>query len=87
MKKAVALAYDRTTQISPKIIASGKGELAKNIIEKANEFDIPLFKNKELVESLVDVEVGKDIPPKLYKAIAEVFVWLMKSEKKAQKGK
>ncbi|HHD77421.1 MAG TPA: flagellar biosynthesis protein FlhB, partial [Campylobacteraceae bacterium] len=37
--------------------------------------------------SLLNLDIDEQIPPNLYKAVAEVFVWLMQSEKKAQMSK
>ena len=85
--KAVALKYDSQQTSAPKIIAKGKGKIAKKILQKANEFDIPIFKNEALAESLLKLDVDEQIPPNLYKAVAEVFVWLMKAEQKAQLSK
>jgi len=83
-KKAVALKYEQSQNSAPKVIAKGKGEVASKIIEKAKEFDIPLFQNELLANSLLNLEVDEEIPPSLYKATAEVFVWLLKSEQKAR---
>ncbi|QOY54477.1 EscU/YscU/HrcU family type III secretion system export apparatus switch protein [Candidatus Sulfurimonas marisnigri] len=85
--KAVALEYDKKSGSAPKVIASGKGTIAKNIIAKAKEFDIPIFANEALVNSLVDLEIDKEIPSELYQAIADVFIWLMKNEKNFKIGK
>jgi len=82
--KAVALKYDDSGSSAPKVIAKGKGEIAKKILQKADEFDIPIFKNKALAESLLNLDIDEQIPPNLYKAVAEVFVWLMSAEEKAQ---
>jgi flagellar biosynthesis protein len=86
-KKVVALKYEENGTSAPKVIAKGKGSIAEKIMEKAKEFDIPIFQNKALAESLLNLDVDEQIPPNLYKAVAEVFVWLMKSEKKAQMSK
>ncbi len=83
-KKAAALKYDAKSTAAPKMIASGKGEIADRIIQKAKEFDVPIFANEMLVNSLVDLEIDKEIPSELYKAVADVFVWLMQNEKKLQ---
>ena len=80
--KAVALKYDKEKDQAPKVLASGRGEIAKKIVQKAKEFDVPLFANEELVESLIDLEIDKEIPPQLYQAVVEVFVWLVKQDKK-----
>ena len=84
-QKAVALKYD-TENLSgaPKVVAKGKGAIAEKIIEKAEEFDVPLFQNAALADSLLNLGIDEQIPPNLYKAVAEVFVWLMQSEQKAQ---
>ena len=85
--KAVALKYKAYEDLAPKVIAKGKGELAKKIIEKAKEFDIPLFQNEELADMLLNVEVNEEVPPKMYEAVVEVFIWLYKLEEKAQISK
>jgi flagellar biosynthesis protein len=82
-RKAAALKYSQGNGGSPKVVASGKGVVADKIIEKAKEFDVPFFKNEALANSLLDVNMGENIPPQLYKAVAEVFIWLLNSEKDA----
>ncbi len=76
--KAVALKYDKTKDNAPKVVAKGKGEVAKNIIKLANEHEIPIKKDEDLVELLSKVDIDKSIPPNLYKAVAEVFSFLYK---------
>lgn len=82
--KAAALAYNAEVERAPKIVAKGKGFIAEKIIEKAREFDVPLFQNELLVDSLLKVELDTEIPPALYQAVVEVFLWLHKSEQKAK---
>ncbi len=81
-KKAVALKYDAKTQKAPKLIAKGSGESAENIIKIALENDIPIQKDKDLVEVLSKIELDKEIPPNLYKAVAEVFSFIYKHTKR-----
>lgn len=84
-KRAIALKYDREhAGGAPKVIAKGKGSIAEKILEKAQEYEVPIFQNAALADSLLTLDVDEQIPPNLYKAVAEVFVWLMKSEEKAQ---
>lgn len=78
MQKAVALKYDREKQGAPKVVASGKGEVANNIIKLAREHDIFIKKDADLVELLSKIELNKEIPPMLYKAVAEVFSFIYK---------
>ena len=85
--KAVALKYNQEGSLAPKVVAKGKGEIAKKILQRADEFEIPIFKNKALAESILKLDVDEQIPPNLYKAVAEVFVWLMNTEQKAQLSK
>jgi flagellar biosynthesis protein len=86
-QKAVAMKYKAYEDNAPKVIAKGKGEVAKKIIEKAKEYDINIFQNEELTEMLMNVEVSEEIPVELYKAVIEVFIWLHKTEEKAQISK
>ncbi len=81
--KAVALKYDKEQDGAPKVVALGKGEIAQKIIEKAKEYHVPIFCNQELVNSLINLDIDTEVPPSLYNAIVEVFVWLMKNESKA----
>lgn len=83
-KKAVALKYQAESNAAPKVLAKGQGIIAEKIMEKAQSFDVPIFQNRALAESLMNLDIDEQIPPNLYKAVAEVFVWLMKSEQKAQ---
>ena len=82
--KAVALKYKAYEDNAPKVLAKGKGEIAKKIIEKAKKYDVPMFQNEEIANMLLDVEVGEEVPAKMYNAVVEVFVWLYKLEEKAQ---
>lgn len=81
LAKAAALQYGDD---APKVVAKGQGELAKKIIDNAKKYDVSIFQNEALTNSLLDVEVGQQIPSELFAAVAEVFVWLMKSEEKTQ---
>ncbi|WP_300367061.1 EscU/YscU/HrcU family type III secretion system export apparatus switch protein [Hydrogenimonas sp.] len=82
--KAAALKYAMHKDNAPKIVATGRGEVALKIIEKAKAFDIPLFQNEALADALLKQEPGTEIDPLLFQAVAEVFVWLMKAEESVQ---
>lgn len=81
IKKAVALGYDRNKDAAPKILAAGKGQAAQNIIEAARKFDVPIKEDSDLVEILSKVDINQEIPPNLYKAVAEVFSFLYRATK------
>ena len=77
---AVALHYDRTG--APRVVAKGKGEIGKKIIEVAKEHDIPIEENEVLAGALSNVELGDEIPAELYKAVAEVLVFVLRLTKR-----
>ena len=75
-KLAVALHYDQTGP--PLVVAKGKGVIGARIIELAREHDIPIEENEVLAGALSHVEIGDEIPPELYKAVAEVLVFVLR---------
>lgn len=79
-KKAAALAYEELKDYSPRVVASGYGKIAEAIISKAQEFNVPLFCNAELVDSLVRMDLNSNVPPELYQAVVDVFIWLQNTE-------
>ena len=83
-KKAAALQYDRQQDNAPRVIASGKGILAEKIIKKAEEEDIPLKKNSDIIDILLNLNIGEEIPEELYEVIAEIlsFIYLLEEKKK-----
>jgi len=77
-EKAVALQYDREKDSAPKVTAKGEGFTAQNIIKIAKLNDIPIKKDEDLVEMLSQLDVDREVPPEMYKAIAEVFSYIYK---------
>ncbi|MCI9416480.1 MAG: flagellar biosynthesis protein FlhB [Eubacterium sp.] len=75
VKTAVALSYE-PGDTAPKILASGKGELAERIIEKGKEGNVPLYKDNKLANTLSKLEIGDSIPPELYDVVAEILVFV-----------
>ena len=59
VKTAVAVAYEPGDK-APKILASGRGEVAEKIIAKAKENDVPFYKDNKLAETLSKLEIGED---------------------------
>jgi len=76
---AVALKYDNSVMEAPKLLAKGAGKIANKIRELAQKYDIPIVENKELAQSLYSlVEIGQEIPPILFQAVAEVLAYIYK---------
>jgi len=82
MKKAVALKYNKEKEKAPRVISKGEGETAKNIIKIAEINKLPIQKDEDLIELLSKVELGKEVPENLYKAVAEVFSFIYAITKK-----
>lgn len=88
-RTAVALKYDVEADAAPKIIAAGKGYLADRIMERAQEENIPSYKDEKLAQTLSKLEIGDTIPPELYEAVAEILVFVddMETLRKKVEGK
>jgi len=82
LEKAVAILYDSQKSSSPKVIASGKGEVAKKIIEKAKEAGVHIQEDANLVELLSKIDLGDEIPTELYQTVAEVLAFVYQVNKK-----
>ncbi|OAS83352.1 MULTISPECIES: EscU/YscU/HrcU family type III secretion system export apparatus switch protein [Metabacillus] len=81
IKQAIALRYDNEKEIAPKVIAKGKGLVAKEIIKAANKQEIHIQEDPALIELLSKLEIHQQIPEELYEAVAEIFAFLYKLDK------
>ena len=72
-KKTVALKYNQNTDQAPRIIASGSGSIAEQIIKKARQENIPIKEDKDVVQVLAELNIGDEIPEELYTVIAEIL--------------
>ena len=82
---AVVLKYESTGMKAPTVVAKGADLLAKRIKDIAKKHNIPLVEDKPLAQTLYKtVEIGKEIPQKLYYAVAKVlsYVYQLKKERK-----
>jgi flagellar biosynthesis protein len=73
---AVALHYDKKG--APRVVARGKGTIGEKIIEVAKANNIPIEENEVLAGALSNVEIGDEIPQELYKAVAEVLIFVLR---------
>lgn len=82
---AVAIKYDPETASAPILLAKGEDYLAQKIKEAARENQIEIVENKPLARAIYfNVEIGAQIPPELYQAVAEVLAFVYKVKNKAQ---
>ena len=73
--KSVVL-LEHKDKIGKKILATGKGQVAEKIIEKAKESNVPLYKDNKLADTLSRLQIGDMIPPELYEVVAEILVFV-----------
>lgn len=77
---AVAIKYDVEIGPAPKVLAKGADNIALKIKEIAREHMIQIYESKQLARELYKkVDVGQDIPPELYGAVAEVLAYVYKT--------
>ena len=80
---AVAVKYDPDKAKAPVVLAKGADFLAQKIKEVARENDIEIVENKPLARMLyANVEIGEEIPPELYQAVAEVLAFVYQAKGK-----
>ena len=71
-KKAVALEYDEEYN-APIVNAKGTGYVAQTMLEKAKEVGIATYFGEELLNSLMSLSIGDEIPYELYDIVAKVL--------------
>ena len=76
IKKAAALYYDQAKSMAPRVVAKGKGFIAEQIIALAQQNDVPLYEDQNLANILEALELDAEIPADLYRAVAEVLVFI-----------
>lgn len=83
-RKAAALRYEENYEV-PVVTATGMGQIADNIIAKAEENDVPIVYNKELSDLLCNVDIGESIPTELYEAVAHVIAYVTDIDKRKER--
>lgn len=72
-RRAVALRYHSSADASPRVLAKGQGEIAERIIALATSHGVPLHEDRDLVQLLGVLDLDVEVPPSLYRALAEVL--------------
>ena len=75
-KRAVALQYGADDS-APVVVASGMGYLAERIVDVAQENGVPIYEDDSLATVLTQLNLGQEIPPELYQAIVEIYVYFL----------
>ena len=80
---AVVIKYDAETSKAPVVLAKGEDYLAQKIKEAAREHHIEIVENKPLARMLyANVDIGQEIPPELYQAVAEILAMVYNMREK-----
>ncbi|MEA4883662.1 MAG: flagellar biosynthesis protein FlhB [Clostridia bacterium] len=86
---AVAVKYDQEKMNAPRVVAKGQRLIALRIREIAQEAGVPIVENPPVAQALYhSVEIGREVPPELYRAVAEIlaFVFKLAKERGASAG-
>lgn len=76
---SVAIRYSLDSPGAPAVVAKGKNYLALRIRQRAIEHGVPIVENRPLAQALYkSADVGQEIPPHLYRAVAEVLAYIFK---------
>lgn len=77
--KAAAIRYKKG-QKAPFLLCKGRKHMAEKLIRAAEKFNIPLVKNSELLEELIELEPMEAIPEELFEAVAEILAFVYSQE-------
>ena len=73
---AVALKYLPDRDRAPRVVAKGRGPVAEKILEVAGRYNVPVREDRELTQLLEALDLDREIPTELYRAVAEVMVFI-----------
>jgi|WetSurMetagenome_2_1015567.scaffolds.fasta_scaffold117177_2 flagellar biosynthesis protein len=81
-KTVVALGYDPEKDKAPRILASGRGHVAEQILAIAKQHQLPIREDPILAEALSQVDLNQVVPAELYAVVAEVFAFVYRLKQK-----
>lgn len=84
-REAVAIRYDSNEDMAPKVVAKGAGLIADKILATAEKHTVPVYHNRTLTSMLMAVDLDREIPPAMYKAVAEVLAYVYRLDQKRRK--
>lgn len=82
-RRAAALRYRPGETSAPEVVARGEGLVAEAIIVAARRHQVPVHESPHLVQLLARLPLDAAIPPELYRAVAEVLVFLLRTDASA----
>jgi flagellar biosynthetic protein FlhB len=85
---AVALRYEHGAMPAPVVVAKGMGFIAERIKAVAKEHGVPVIEQPVIARSLYKlVEIGREIPTDLYRAVAEILAVVYRARGAAPSGR
>ena len=85
-RQAVALHYAPKPGNAPRLVAKGRGYLADRILELARLHNIPVRQDKKLLQILSRLDLEEEIPPEVYRAVAEILAFIYRLSSRPLRG-
>jgi flagellar biosynthesis protein len=85
-RQAVALRYAPKQENAPRVVAKGRGYLADKILELARLHNIPVRHDKKLLQILSRLDLEEEIPPEVYRAVAEILAFIYRLSSRPLRG-
>lgn len=82
IKIAAALKYDAKKDGAPRLLAKGKGLVAQKILERAQDGGIDVHEDAGMAGSLMQLDLGSEIPECLYEAVARILAHIIDIDNK-----
>ncbi len=86
-RRAVAVRYREDEADAPKVLAKGQGPVAERIIALARSHGIPLHEDRDLVRLLGILDLDAEVPPSMYRALAEVLAHVYRANRAKGPGR
>lgn len=83
-RRAAALRYDPGQDEAPRLVARGQGHIADRILEIARREGIPIHEHTGLVDILSRLDIEREIPPELYRVVAEIIAFVFRVQAAAR---
>lgn len=84
-QRAAALRYSQdASRGAPIVVASGLGYVAQKIIDVAQDNNVPVYQDDSLASLLSQLDAGSEIPPELYRAIVDIYVYFLNYQMESQ---
>lgn len=78
--RAAALRHDPARPGAPKVVAAGRGEVARRIVEAARAAGVPVRDDALLADALSGLQLDAEVPEELWAAVAEALVWAHRND-------